>query len=172
MAVNTADLQERVETDLDDITLQRILDAAVKAVDRAAGKTTAETEVKVAANSSWLTLNRRHTAIVTIKERRLHSDAQVTLATDDFREVGDYRILRLTDGTNAAGFWGVEVEIEYTPEVDQDVRDRVALDLAQVDIQFSAYAEEKSGNWSGKADWKKERGNLLRQIREGRSVFA
>ncbi len=172
MSVTIADLQLRVETDLDDATLQRILDAAVKAVDRAAGKTTAETETKIAANSMWLILNRRSTGITTVSERRLFSDSQVTLAVDDYRKVGDYRILRLADGTNPARFWGSEVEIVYTPELDQEVRDRVALDLSQVDIEFRAYAEEKSGNWSGKADWKKERANLLRQIREGRSVFA
>ena len=172
MSVTVTDLQARHETDLPDATLQRILDSAVKAIDRAAGKTSAETENKIAANSEWLTLGRRSTSITSITERRRHTSDPVVLSANDYREVGDIRILRVHDGDNPAQSWGQEVEIVYVPEVDQDVRDRVALDLAHVDIEFRAYAEETSGDWSGKADWKKARRELLTQIREGRSPFA
>jgi len=173
MSVTVEDLRARVETDLDTPTLQRILDSAVSAVDRSAGKTSAETESLVATNSEWLSLNRRHTAVVSVTERRRHSSDPVVLAADDFREVGDYRMLRLADGTNGNVCWGAEVTIVYTPEVDVSVRDRVTLDLCQVDIEFRAYDSEKSGDWSGsQKDWKARRRELLAQIREGRSPFA
>ena len=174
MAVTVVDLRARVETDLVETTLQRILDSAVRAVDRAAGGIDDETEVKLPSSSEWLALNRRHTAIVSIGERRRHASDQVTLSANDYRVVGDYRILRLTGGDNGNFCWGNEVEITYTPEVDTAVRDRVALDLSQVDIEFRAYDREKSGDdWMGEQkDWKARRRELLTQVREGRSPFA
>lgn len=173
MTVTIADLHARVETDLDGTTLQRILDGAVKAVDRAAGKATAEVETKLATNSEWLTLNRRSAAITSITERRRHSSPAVTLSSNDFRKVGGYRFLRSVNGDNPFMTWGAEVVISYVPEVDTDVRDRVALDLAQIDLEFRAYDTEKSGDWSGsQKEWKARRRELLTHIREGRSPFA
>ncbi len=173
MSVTVADLHARVETDLDTTVLQRILDAAVAAVDRAAGKTTAETQTLVATHSEWVALTRRHTAIVSVTERRRHSADAVVLSSNDYREVGGYRILRLASGDNGASCWGAEVSIVYTPEVDADVRDRVALDLCQVDLEFRSFDSEKSGDWSGsQKDWKARRRELLAHVREGRSPFA
>ena len=173
MSVTVANLRLRVETDLDDVTLQRILDSAVKAVDRAAGGIGNEVEVKLPSSSEWLSLNRRHIAIVSIKERRRHSSDQVTLSANDYRVVGSYRILRLTDGDNGNSCWGDEVEITYTPEVDTEVRDRVVLDVSQVDIEFRAYEREKSGDWEGEQkEWKSRRRETLAHVREGRSPFA
>jgi hypothetical protein len=173
MTVTVEDLRARVETDLDTTVLQRILDAAVASVDRSAGKIANDTQTVVATNSDWLALTRRHTAIVSITERRRHSSDAVTLSSNDYREVGGYRILRLRDGDNAAVCWGSEVAIVFTPEVDTDVRDRVALDLSQVDLEFRAYDSEKSGDWSGsQKDYRARRRELLAQVREGRSPFA
>ncbi len=173
MSVTVEDLHARVETALDTTVLQRILDAAVASVVRSAGNASSESQTMVATNSEWLALTRRHTAIVSVTERRRHSSDAVVLSSNDYREVGDYRMLRLADGDNGGSFWGAEVAIVYTPEVDADVRDRVTLDLCQVDIEFRAYDSEKSGDWSGsQKDWKARRRELLAQIREGRSPFA
>ncbi|MCP4871633.1 MAG: phage gp6-like head-tail connector protein [Proteobacteria bacterium] len=172
MAVTVQDLRARVETDLDDDTLQRILDSAVQAIDRAAGKAIAEQEAKLAANSEWFATIRRPASGIVIKERRRHTSPEVTLAADDYRQVGTYRFLRLTDGTNPAPCWGHEVVIDYVPEVDEDVRDRVALDISQVDLEFRAFEREKSGDWEGEQkEWKSRRRELLAQVREGRSLI-
>ncbi len=167
--VTVDDLRARVETDLDNPTLQRILDAAVKAVDRAAGSATEQTQTMVATNSAWIATVRPVVSVTSIDEARGARSTPVTLSANDYRIVGDYRLLRMNDGDNPSGCWGNVVTIVYVPQVDQDVRDRVVLDLSQVDLKFDAFNESKSGDWSGKADWKKARATLLGQVREGRS---
>ena len=173
MAVSVAELRARYETDLANEVLQRVLDANVQAINRAAGAAVAITEDRRPRNSQWVSIQRPAVTIDSITERRRHTSAEVTLAADDYRLVGKYRLLRLTDGTNGAAFWGHEILITYTPEVDQDVRDRVTLDLSQIDLEFRAYDREKSADWEGeqKQGWKKKRVHLLRQIREGRSLI-
>ena len=170
MAVTIDSLRARVESDLDDTTLQRILDSAVKAIDRAAGSATAEVENHIAANSEWISIVRPAASVTSIKERRAVSATQVTLATNDYRQIGPYRFRRLPDGDNGATFWGDEVELTYVPEVDTDIRDRAALDISQIDIEFRAYEREKSGKWEGtQKEWKSRRRELLAHVREGRS---
>ncbi|KKK75686.1 hypothetical protein LCGC14_2871250, partial [marine sediment metagenome] len=173
MAVTVAQLRVRVETDLDDPTLQRILDANVKAIARAAGSATAESEDFLAQNSDWVAVVRPATAVVSIIERRSHSSDPVTLSANDYRQVGKTRFLRLGDGDNPARCWGAEVQLNYTPEVDTNIRDRVTIDLCHVDIEYRPFQEEKvgKGEWEGKADWGKQRRELLRQVREGRSLI-
>lgn len=172
MSVILPDLKARVETDLDDETLERILDAAVKAVDRASGNATSQAETHEARGTPWIVLRRRSTGIDSIVERRRFSSDPVTLSANDYRKVGAYKLLRVSDGDNPAVSWGDQVDVTYTPEVDQDIRDRVALDLAYVDIEFKVYSEEKSGDWSGKADWMARRRELLQQVREGQAIIA
>lgn len=169
MAVTIADLRARVETDLDDPTLQRIMDAAVKSIDRAAGKADEQVETRIATNSEWIATSRRMASVTSIEERRRVRSDPINLSANDYRIVGATRLLRESGGDNGASFWGAQVTITYVPEVDQDVRDRVTLDLSAVDLEFRAYEQERSGDWSGKADWKKQRSQLLRQVREGRS---
>ena len=171
MTILVADVREKNPTDWTDAAVQRVIDSAVKAIARAAGNATVQVETGDASGSQWFVLSRRSTAFTSVTERRRHSSDEVTLAADDFRKVGDYKLLRLADGTNGASFWGKEVVVTYTPEVDTDVRDRVTLDLCVVDINFQAFDREKSGdNWEGEQkDYKARRRELLRQIREGQS---
>ena len=173
MAVSVAQLRARVETDLDDPTLQRILDANIKAVARSAGSATAESEDFLATNSDWVAVLRPVTAVVSIIERRSHSSDPVTLSANDYRQVGPTRFLRLRDGDNPARCWGAEVQFNYTPEVDTDIRDRVVIDLSHNDIEYRPFEQESvgKGEWSGKADFGKQRRALLREIREGRSLI-
>lgn len=173
MAVTTSDLLARVETDLDEETLQRILDAAVKSVDRSAGSVSSAVETHRAFGVRQIVLSRRHDSITSITERRSDDADAVALSANDYRESGGYRLLRLPAGDNPASSWGVEVVVEYVPEVDTEVRDRVALDLALMDIEFRAFDREESDDWEGEQrDYKARRRELLRQVREGRSLIA
>lgn len=172
MTVTIANVQSRTETDLDDTTLQRILDAAVLAIERVAGSATEEVTNFIDARNKWVVVSRPALSITSVIERKTHRVAGVTLAADDYRQVGDYRFLRLQDGTNPALAWGAEVEITFVPLVDAAIRDRVAIDLCMVDIEFRAYDSEKSADWSGsQKDWKARRRELLSQVQEGRSPF-
>ena len=109
MAVSVAELRARYETDLANEVLQRVLDANVLTIDRSAGLATPVTENKIASNAQFVSIRRPAVSIDTVTERRRHSSAEVTLAADDYRLVGPYRLLRVTDGTNGAFSWGDEV---------------------------------------------------------------
>lgn len=169
MTVTVAEVRERIPTDRTDAAIQRVLDSAIKAIERAAGNATSQTDVGNASGSRWFLLTRTATAFTSVTERRRHTSDEVTLSSDDYRQVGPVRLLRLSDGTNPASAWGAEVIAIYTPEVDTDVRDRVTLDICVVDLNFQAFDKEKSGaNWEGEQrDYKARRRELLRQVREG-----
>lgn len=170
MGLTVGDARARVETDLDDDTLKRILDSAVAAIDRAAGKSTTETETFTASGAKEISMVRRVTSITQVDERRLRSTDAVTLSANDYRLVGNYRLFRLTDGDNGFSTWGQEVVVVFVPEIDQEIRDRVALDLVQMDVEFRALDKESVGDWEGEQkDYKSRRKALLRQVREGRS---
>lgn len=171
MAVTIDDVRARVETDLDDDTVQRILDAAVEDLSRHAGSPTSDVETVRSVGRRVLSLPRRHSAITKIEERRtLDSDA-VELSTDDWRATGDYELFRLANGTNPALTWGREVVVTYTPAVDADLRDRVVLDLCQMDIEFRALKSERSGDYTADyGDYEQRRCAVIGQVREGRSL--
>jgi hypothetical protein len=171
MSVDIDDLRARVETDLDDDTLQRILDAAEKSVERSAGNAVSETQTESDAfGNQWISINRRSTSFTSVKERRRHSSDQVTLSSNDYRKVGPNKVLRLTNGDNPAGYWGKEVEVIYVPEVDVASRDEATLKLCHLSIEYRAYESEKSGDWQGvQKEYNAARRAVLREIREGRS---
>lgn len=171
MALTIEQVRERVETSLSDAAVQVILDACEAEVSRFAGSATSDQETFTASGVRLLPLSRRHASITTIVERRLLSSDPVTLAANDWREVGSYRLLRLASGTNPASCWGAEVAISYVPEVDAALRNRVTLDLIQMDCDFRSYDTEKVGDWSGtQNDYRSRRAALLSQIREGRTM--
>lgn len=170
MALTLADVRGRVETDFDDDALQRILDAAVEDVNRHAGDASTETETFRAFGAPGIALSRPATEITEITEIASRHADPVVLAADDFRRSGDYRLVRLTSGTNPAPCWGFEVVVDYVPDADPALRDRVTLDVVQMDVEFRAYGTEKEGDWSGsQADHDDRRTAKLAEIREGRS---
>lgn len=170
MALTVAEVRARVETDLEDAPLQRIIDGAEQAIDRAAGKSTALTQAFSALGALYISMPRRSSAISEIRERASVTADEVTLAANDWRKVGDYKVQRLGSGDNGASSWGAQVEVDYTPEVDADLRDRVALDLCQLEIVFKGLEREKVGDYEmEQKDYRKNRRSLLAQVREGRS---
>ena len=170
MSIDVGDLRLRVETDFDNATLQRIVDSAEKAVARAAGSATSEVETIEAFGARFLVLSRRVSAFVSITERLRFSSDAVTLSANDYRQSGDYKLLRLADGDNSSSFWGSEVVVTYTPEVDTEVRDEAALKLCYLSIEYRAYESEKSGDWQGKQkEYNAARRAVLKEVREGRS---
>lgn len=171
MAVTVDDVRLRVETDLEDGPLQRILDSAVAAINRAAGSASSQVQTFSALGAAYVVLRRRHASIASIAERgNIYTSSATTLSADDYREVGDYKLLRLATGTNPRSTWGAEVVVTYVPEVDADIRDRVALDVVQMDVEFKAVDEEEVGDYkSTQKDYRKRRRALIAQVREGRS---
>lgn len=166
MALTIEAVRARVETDLDDPTLQKILDGCVQAVDRAAGKVASESETFRARGTREISLVRLSASITTVEERAtIYADAVVLVEGTDFRKSGDYRLIRL-NGVR----WGDEVKVDYVPEVDPALRDSVTMDLCQMVVEFRALDKETVGDWAGEQkDYEKRRKALLATVREGRS---
>lgn len=170
MALTLSDVRKRVETDLDDATLQAILDGAVEDVNRRAGDAASQSETFRAWGAPEISLGRRAAAITEVVEIRSRHESPVTLSANDFRRSGDYRLVRVLGGDNPASCWGFEVTVEYVPEIDASLRDRVTLDVVQVDVEFRALQSEGVGDWEGDySDYADRREGLLAQVREGRS---
>ena len=168
-----AEVRARVETDLDDATLQTLLDGEVESLAREAGGET-ETETQFASGLKQIVLKRIPASITSINERGTATADPITLATDDWRQVGQYGLRRLTDGANPAAHWGAEVVISYVPELDNNLRDRVVFDLVQLAVEFRAFDEEELGkSWKGvQKDWVKRRKAVLAQVSEGRGLIS
>lgn len=166
MAVSLTSAKNRVETDLPDSTLQTIIDAETEAVERRHGSSSV-VETQNAKGIKQLILRRKPASVTSITERRNFLDDAVTLSANDWRQIGDRVLLRLPDGDNPENDWGEEVVITYTAVVDDNLRDRVILDLVQLSVEFRAFESEKSGDWQGdQGDYKTRREALLNQIRE------
>lgn len=164
----------RVETDLDDATLQTIIDAETEFLTRHVGATGSEIETHRAFGLREIVLKRKPESITSIKERRHYTSEEVTLAVDDWRRVGNFNVLRVADGTNPAGFWGQETIVEYVPDTDSQLRERVLLDLIQLSVEFRAMDNEEAGDWAREEasdSYARKRRALVRQVTEGRALF-
>lgn len=169
-----AEVRARVETDLDDATLQTIIDAESEAIERLAG-TDSETETQFASGLPVIVLQRLPAEITRITERRCVTSEAVELQSDDWRMSGRYGIRRLHSGTNAAGTWGEEVVIEYVPSIDYRLRDRVLLDLVQMSVEFRAFETEEVGDTKRsetQGAYERRRHSLLKQLKENRGLIA
>ena len=168
---NLAEVRARVETDLDDATLQTIIDAEIEALQREAGGET-ETETQFASGLKKIVLHRQPVSITSINERGTLTADAITLAANDWRQIGLYGLYRLTDGTNPAASWGAEVVIAYVPELDTALRDRVVFDLVQLAVEFRAFDSEEVADWKGtQKDFKQRREAILAQVSEGRGLI-
>jgi len=171
MAVTLSSLKNRIETDLPDSTLTTILNAETEAVERDAGALN-DTETHIASGTKKIVLHRKPATITSITERRTLDSTVVTLASDDWRQIGDRIIYRIGTGTNPAADWGTEVVVGFTADIDSNLRDRVTLDLIQLSIEFRAFEIETDGDWKGdQSKYSERREQLLGQIRESRSVL-
>lgn len=166
-----AEVRTRVETDLDDATLQTLIDGEVEALQREAGGVT-ETETQYASGLKKIVLKRLPNSITSINERRTLTADPITLATNDWRQTGQYGLFREANGTNPASRWGAEVVIAYVPELDTNLRDRIVFDLVQMAVEFRAFDEETAGDWKGlQKDYKQRRKAVLEQVTEGRGLI-
>lgn len=167
-----AEVRARVETDLDDATLQTIVDSETESLQREAGGPV-QTETQFASGLKRIILKRQPASITSIAERGTLTADPVTLDTNDWRQTGLYGIYRLADGTNPAASWGAEVVIVYVPELDTALRDRVVFDLVQLAVEFRAFDSEEAGDWKGaQKDYKMRRKAVLAQVSEGRGLIA
>lgn len=148
--LTTTEIREQVQTDLSNAALKKIYDAELKRIEVKVGKNTGVLETKFAAGLVDMFTQRPIGTITSIKERATPDATQVTLAADDYRTFGPRGLRRLATGTNAASYWGQEVEVTYNPIDDIDRRNLALVELVRIAVEERAIASEKDGDYEAK----------------------
>jgi hypothetical protein len=143
MTLSVDDLRLMHTSALTDAALQVYLDAAYQAIDAYAG-VTGDAQDLLTPSGPLLMLSRRAESIVSIIEN------DITLAADDYELRSSGQMLRrLNTGTNPRSAWWGWVDITYTPYLDDADRDRVAVGLIKLDINYSpGLTAQEIGDWS------------------------
>lgn len=171
MALTLAEVRQHVNTALDDPAVQRLIDDAYGEIERRYGVLTEITKL-VRGGGTRLFPTRPIDEGQTITVKETVADVVTTLAADDFRVWhGGRMIERLDDGTNPRTTWGHPVEITYTPI--GDARDRVAVDLVKLAIQYEGVKSESIDAYSSSnLDYDAERERLLASLAPSRVQMA
>ncbi len=173
--LTVSQLQEHIETDLGDDAIQRLADATEEMIIREEGETSAVTETRNEWGFPWgrnrtIYTARAISSITSIKERTHPDDDQTTLSTDDYRQEGTRRLIRLQEGTNPRQLWAPHVELIYTPESDSNIRILVQIDLVKLAIMYSGALKETEGDFSfWHHDTAMETGAILRRLNTARN---
>ncbi len=150
--LSATELRQHIETDLSDTAIDRLGSAAEQLIIREAGDITALTETfneegYPRGRERIIYLARTVTSITSIKEREHFDDDQTTLSTDDYRQEGGRRLIRLREGTNSRLFWAPHTEVVYVPVVDSDLREIVQINLVKLAVMYSGAQKEKQGDF-------------------------
>lgn len=154
--ITVSDLHDAFETDLDLYTLQRYIDDAYAAIEDRAGLTGTVTKTFDPVEGEFLFLDPPADLVTAITE-----DDTALLEGDEYDYVlrFDGRALKRTSGR----WWGQTV-VEW--EVGDDPRrDRVALDLCKLAIQYEGLQSSGDGDYSEThLEYQKERDSILSEL--------
>lgn len=138
MILTVDEIRAYVETDLDDASLQRLLDAAEAAIVSYAGSPGEATQL-VDGGVGRLALARRAASMTTVTESR--GTTTTTLDADDYRIRADgYVLERLNTGTNPRSRWYGQISLTYVPVDDSATREAVQIELVRIDLASSSGA--------------------------------
>lgn len=159
--ITVDDVRARIETDFDDAAIQRMINAAYEAIEERHGSSSQVTDRFRAGGTDTVVLTRKAGTIVEVRVRPYPTADVVVLDPAEYRLWGPMMLTRV------GATWEYEVEVDYIPHTNTELRDRVALDLVQLDIEFRAYGSEQAGDWRGdQSDYAARREYVLNQIRE------
>ena len=168
-------LREHVETDINNLALQRILDAVDDEIVASVGPhaSTGDVTELIMGGDVGLFLARPYTTITSISEV-FGTAAAVTLSTDDYRSwFGNRTLQRLTDGTNPQSRWGDRVTVIYEPLTDDNMRILSTIELVQLSLQYSGLQSEQAGDYRSTAkDHAKERAGIINRLNRRRLIGA
>ena len=103
-------------------------------------------------NSETLRLQRPALTINYVKEYNGNGVLLWTLGAGDYQLLFNGRTLqRLQGGLFAYSTWGDIVEVSYTPQSEQILRDRVVVDLVKLAIVYNGLSEETVGDYKSKS---------------------
>jgi hypothetical protein len=167
MSLLTVDeLRAQVQTGVDDVELQTIIDREEAEIISRYGAhadgviTIAET---VDGGQCSLYLKRRIASISSISEAQSLGGAATTLTSTQYHVwAGQGRITRLAEGTR----WGRSVTVTYVPADDRPLRTQVLIEIVRQALEQTAMAAESvAGEYSFTApDWEKQRRRLYKRL--------
>lgn len=173
-AISLTDLKTHIESDLSDAALGRVRADAVADVTGRYGPWSGAGEITITLTGGTrvLGLARPGSAASEIKETD-GLGVETTLAISDWRLLHGGRVLeRLNTGTNPRTAWDRLVEITYTPDDEDSVRDRIVIDLVKLSLQYDATKGTKVGDAGATAvDYQAERERLLSGLVSHRGPF-
>jgi len=158
-----AEVTARVETDLPQATIETLIAAEAEDVESRYGPDDEQVD-DLEGGGLWLFPQGRIEEVTSIVETL--SDADTTLAADDYRLENQGRMIRrLNTGTNQRTEWGDRARITYTP-AGGAVRKRVIQDLVHLAIQYNCLAGHASGEYSEQQrEYQAEREKILKALR-------
>lgn len=150
MAILTVDeVREHVETDIGDLALGRLIDAADQEIIDRLGVLASHTEVLAGDRLTMLPLARRAASITSAVEQI--EDTDYALVASDYELMDDgYRIRRKQGTGEPATFWRGIVTIVYVPyggaAGELAARKKLLADLVRLDAVYEAIASKKIGD--------------------------
>jgi hypothetical protein len=177
MTLTVVQLREHVTSSLVDAALQRLLDAAYAAIAERAGAAGNLTESLPAGHGPLLMLSHQASAIVSVTEDA--TGEALLLDADDYRLRPSGSLLeRLDGGTHPHTRWRGRIDLTYTLADDTAERDRVALELVELDVNFQPGASSETiGAWSesvaaagGDAGYHAQREAILESLHPAEAV--
>lgn len=162
-------VKERIETDIGDAELQRLVDEALQAiVDRWGAHADAASPVteRFEGDGLWLFPTRPVDDNQTVTVTETSGDTETALAADDF-EVWDRgrSLRRLSGGTNSRSRWAPSVEVTYTPRQDGNRRQEAVIKLVRLGIQYRGLERESIGDTTDDhLDYNQERERILTSL--------
>jgi hypothetical protein len=133
-------VKERVETDLSDPELQRMIDEAlIEIIQRYGPHADSTKPITVLLPGGFPSLFplRPVDETNTVEIVESIGTTETTLASNDYRAWhGGRRLERLATGNNPAARWGDSVRITYTPANDGNQREEVAIKLVDLSLSY------------------------------------
>lgn len=171
--LSVPELREHVETDLPDSAVQALIDDADAEIVRRYGPhrdAANPLSIRLMGGHKFLFLTRPIETVDSITETA--GGVETELAADDYRVWYEgFALQRRSDGTNVASVWGEEVVIAYVPQDDTAIRQRVAIDLVRLAVQYQALRNERVGDYNAAhVDYREERELLLAAIQDPRAL--
>ncbi len=155
-------VKERIETDLSDAELTALIAEATDEILSRFGPSSSGTiTVLMEGERLFLIPNRPVASVTTVTEK--DGDTDTVLAATDWRLWDRGRsVQRLSTGPNARTLWGPVVELVYTPEAEDTLRDEVTIKLVQLAVEFRGLKSEKVGDFSATyEDYSKARADVM-----------
>jgi hypothetical protein len=152
--------------------LAGLVEAEVEAVEQLAGSPDAAAQSFIENCSRVLSLSRPAASVTSVTEARSVGGDQVTLGAGDYRQIDEFRLVRLADGANPASSWGQEVTVAFVPISNTSLRERVVLDLVRLDIDFRTASRQQVAELVlVDGDYASKRRELLSQVTEGAAIL-